>query len=137
MNHDQQPNISQQLLEQDKSQSEGDSKAANIHFNAVMKREQEHEKLIKRIALISWTVTAVALIIILLSATFIMANINQGTSLNLARSVLVIFSGIGILSLFVAIVTFFRLMIRPRNLSLIAIEHRLLALEELITKKYN
>ena len=104
-------------------------------FERILQEERRFEKRVSRIALISWALTLACLIGATFAIHIIRYSGSADTMIDLARSLLILTFGIGVISLLAAIVTSITLLFRSRTPTLRVIERRLRALEELVLRR--
>lgn len=103
-------------------------------LTALLEREQEMERRVRRVAVLTWA-AVVALVPLVGVAFFLVRVVPDGASRDAMRAVVLVLGVLGILALFLAVLMTVAWLFRSRAASLAVIERRLAALEELLAQR--
>jgi hypothetical protein len=111
----------------------GHRQAGDADIGALLEHELATERRLRRAAIGAWS--AVLAIVPLLGVAFFIVRTGGGAFVEVTRAAAVVVGILGILALFLAVLTTVTWLLRPRTASLAAIERRLAALERLLTER--
>ncbi len=122
--------LSEALLSEDRAA--GASGEAKEQFAFLLRTEAQREARVRKLALRSWAVALTCLMAFALSS-FLIRN-HGGLLVEVVRAALLVFTGVGLVSLCAGVLASLRWLYQPRTASLKAIERRLASLESLIAR---
>lgn len=112
------------------AQPEALPRGSDAVFEILLEKERQFESRVQRLALVSWSVTFVCLVLGASTVGLIMNG--GGAFVDLLRVVFIIVGGTGVVALLAATVTSLTWLFRSRTPTLRAIERRLADLERLL-----
>ena len=130
-------NLADRLIEAERAEVEPQAPAVGTvdsTFVQLLDEERRFEERVRRVALFSWALTFVCLLVLTTSFT-IVREADDGALRELARPILILSLVTGLFSVLAAAFTSVTWLFRSRTPTLRAIERRLRALEDLLMSK--